>query len=137
MHEARFAGELTCRVTTSPTARRIPVPPLLLGPLVDNALKFGGKTSAPPRSIVVEAREADGQLLVEVTNSGTWVEPPAGRPGSGLANLRRRLEIAGIEHRLDFDVRGGFVTARVTLPGTTRATPAATNHQQPPQGGMP
>lgn len=137
VHEARFAGELTCRVTTSPTARRVPVPPLLLGPLVDNALKFGGKTSASPRSIVVEAREAAGQLLIEVTNSGSWLVPSPERPGSGLANLRRRLEISGIEHRLDFVVRGGFVTARVTLPGTTRAMPPAANHPTGPRGSVP
>jgi hypothetical protein len=116
VHEARFRGTLTCSVTSSPAARRVPVPPLLVGPLVDNALKYGGRTSGSPRSVAVEARVHGGELVVEVTNSGAWVEPAADRPGTGLANLRRRLELAGLDHRLEIEARGGGVTARITLP---------------------
>jgi hypothetical protein len=116
VHEARFRGTLTCRVTSDPAARRMAVPPLLLGPLVDNALKYGARTSPEPRSVVVEARVIGGQLVVEVNNSGSWVDPSANRPGTGLASLRRRLELAGVEHRLDIEAREGSVSARVTLP---------------------
>ena len=132
VHEARFRGSLSCRVTSDPAARRMAVPPLLLGPLVDNALKYGAQTSPEPRSVAVEARVTGGQLVVEVTNSGTWVEPAADRPGTGLANLRRRLELSGLEHRLDIEARAGVVTARVTLPASP-STPA----QPVPRGHLP
>jgi hypothetical protein len=121
VHEARFRGTLTCSVTSSPAARRVPVPPLLVGPLVDNALKYGGRTSTGPRSVAVEARVHGGELVVEVTNSGSWVEPAADRPGTGLANLRRRLELEGRDHRLDINTCASSVTARVTLPSDPRA----------------
>lgn len=116
VHEARFQGTLRCRVTSSPAARRVAVPPLLLGPLVDNALKYGSQTNPGPRSVVVEARVHGDDLVVEVTNSGSWVEPTGDRPGTGLANLRRRLELSELEYRLDVAARDGVVTARVTLP---------------------
>lgn len=116
VHEARFAGDLSCRVTSSPAARRVLVPPLLLGPLVDNALKYGSRTATGPRSVVVEARIRDGHLVVEVTNTGCWVEPPVDRPGTGLANLRRRLELSGVAHRLSLEPHDGGVTATVALP---------------------
>ncbi len=125
VHEARFAGDLSCRVTSSPAARRVPVPPLLLGPLVDNALKYGGRTATGPRSVVVEARVRDDRLVVEVTNTGRWVEPDPARSGTGLANLRRRLELSGLEHRVALEPHDGSVTARVELPSKPPAAPAA------------
>lgn len=107
VHEARFRDALACRVTSSPAARRVCVPPLLLDPLVENALKFGGRTSTSGvRSVTVEARVHGEQLLIEVTNSGCWVEPTPDRPGTGLVNLRRRLEVGPGD---------GVVTARVVL----------------------
>ncbi|MFM8414296.1 MAG: sensor histidine kinase [Planctomycetota bacterium] len=132
VHEARFRGTLTCRVTSAPAARRVAVPPLLLSPLVDNALKYGAQTSPEPRTVAVEARVTGGQLVVEVTNSGTWIEPASDRPGTGLANLRRRLELSGLEHRLDIDSHAGVVTARVTLPaGPSPATQPAPPDRRP------
>ncbi len=86
----------------------VPVPPLLVGPLVDNALKYGSQTSRGARSVAVEARVHGDQLVIEVTNSGAWVEPKGDRLGTGLANLRRRLEI---------EARAGSVTARVATAG--------------------
>jgi len=50
--------------------------------------------------------------------------------GSGLANLRRRLELAGLDPRLEIEARGGGVTARVTLP-------ADPNQHAPPEPREP
>jgi|GEM_PF-839677 len=133
VHEARFQGTLTCRVTSSPAARRVAVPPLLLGPLVDNALKYGSQTDAGPRSVVVEARVQGDELVVEVTNTGGWVEPAGDRHGTGLANLRRRLELADLEHRLEVVAQDGLVTARVTLPANP--SPAARGRPLDPLPG--
>jgi hypothetical protein len=131
VHEARFRGTLTCRVTSSPTARRVCVPPLLLDPLVDNALKFGGRTCVGPRTVVVEARVHGTTLVIEVTNSGSWVEPTHGRLGTGLVNLRRRLELTGLDARLEVGPGDGVVTARVVLP-TDRCSSSP-----PPTAGEP
>jgi LytS/YehU family sensor histidine kinase len=116
IHEARFCETLRCSVAASLTARRQLVPPLLLAPLVDNALKYGGQTSPLPRRVAVEAGlEADG-LVVTVSNSGRWIEPEASAAGTGLSSLRRRLELLEIAYQLGFHEAHGVVTARLVLP---------------------
>jgi len=68
------------------------VPPMLVQPLLENAFKFGPRTSAMPMHIEVTAVVENNRLQVAVANSGCWVPPSSGDSvGSGLANLRRRL----------------------------------------------
>lgn len=116
VQKARLDENLHCSVASEPTARQTEVPPLVLAPLLDNALKYAFKTSPAPWKVAVTARVAANRLVIEVANSGQWVEPDPARPGSGLANLRRRLELHGIDHALNFETAGGLVTARLSLP---------------------
>lgn len=120
IHEARFRETLSCSVAAEVAARRQLVPPLVLGPLVDNALKYGGTTSPQPRRVAIDARFEDDRLVITVANSGRWIEPGTGSSssasGTGLANLRRRLELLRLEYELSFDEADGVVTARLTLP---------------------
>lgn len=129
VHEARFGDDLRCSVASSPAARTTAVPPLVLAPLVDNALKYATRTAPPPWRVAVTARVDSGRLVIEVANSGRWVEPDPERPRSGLANLERRLELGGFSHRIDFTARDGIVTARLSLPveTTAEASSAALN----------
>jgi hypothetical protein len=116
VQEARLDEDLHCSVASAPTARQTEVPPLVLAPLVDNALKYAFKTSPAPWKVAITARVAADRLVIEVANSGQWVKPDPARPGLGLANLRRRLELHGIDHALDFATGGGLVTAQLSLP---------------------
>ena len=71
VHEARFEEDLRCSVGASPAARRIAVPPMVVAPLLDNALKFARQTSEPPWEISVTARMTDDRLILTVANSGS------------------------------------------------------------------
>jgi two-component system, LytTR family, sensor kinase len=116
VQKARLDEDLHCSVASAPSARRAEVPPLVLAPLVDNALKYAFKTSTAPWKVAITARVAADRLVIEVANSGQWVKPDPARPGLGLANLRRRLQLHGIDHALDFEAESGLVTARLSLP---------------------
>ena len=120
IHEARFRESLSCSVAASLAARRQLVPPLVLAPLLDNALKYGSQTSPLPRRVAVEAVVETERLVITVANSGRWIEPGA-TPGTGLANLRRRLELLGIRYQLNFHEADGLVTARLVLPAQVAA----------------
>jgi len=120
IHEARFRESLSCSVSASLAARRQLVPPLVLAPLLDNALKYGGQTSPLPRRVAVEAALETDRLVITVANSGRWIEPGA-TPGTGLANLRRRLELLGIRYELNFLEADELVTARLVLPAQLAA----------------
>jgi LytS/YehU family sensor histidine kinase len=92
LQRARFVGNLDCFIEASPAALQVLVPPMLVQPLLENAFKFGPRTSAMPMHIEVTAVVENNRLQVAVANSGCWVPPSSGDSvGSGLANLRRRL----------------------------------------------
>ncbi len=94
LQRVRFQEGLECRIAASPAARRVMVPPMIIQPLLENAFKFGRRRSAAPLSLSVEAVVAEGFLTVEVSNSGAWVEPGTNNTtGTGLSNLRRRLDL--------------------------------------------
>ena len=94
VQRARFGKALDCRIECTEEARKVLVPPVIVEPLLDNALKHGAITSPTPLRIVVDCRMEGSTLVVTVDNSGTWIEPGAdGRHGTGLANLRRRLNL--------------------------------------------
>ena len=99
VEKARFRESLVVETYLDPAARQLMVPGVILQPLLENALKYGHQTSPTPLRIILRVEVSSaGSLVVEVSNSGHWVEEPSSRPrhdvgGSGLANLRRRLEL--------------------------------------------
>ena len=89
VEKVRFEERLKVTYSVAKEAQQVLVPPFLLMPLVENAVKYG----TPPVEIHVDARLNNGDLMLSVRNSGEWVEPPGGNgTGTGLANLRRRLQ---------------------------------------------
>ena len=92
LQRARFSGQLDCYIEVSPAASKVLVPPMLVQPLLENAFKFGPRSSGMPLRVAVNASVRDGELVIDVTNSGRWVPPGSeGSTGTGHANLRRRL----------------------------------------------
>ncbi len=70
----------------------VPVPPLILQPLVENAIKHGLEPKIEGGSITVRARHESGELKLEVSDSGVGL--PEGRQttdGFGLTQVRERL----------------------------------------------
>ncbi len=71
---------------------QLPIPPLLLQPLVENAIKHGIEPKVEGGSISVCARQEVGQLLLEVSDTGVGLAPePDAASGFGLAQVRERL----------------------------------------------
>lgn len=118
VEKVRFEEKLDYRIMADPSARRLPAPIALVQPLLENAIKYGQRTSSWPLRVKVAAEVADGRLRVSVANSGKWVEPEAGRStGIGLANLRRRLDLLyGGQADLVTETVGDEVQVSVLLP---------------------
>ncbi|MDE3245861.1 MAG: histidine kinase, partial [Acidobacteriota bacterium] len=72
----------------------IEVPPLLLQPLVENAIKHGIAPSIPGGEVVLRARSQEGTIVLEVWNSGAPFLDNVARRGIGVKNLRSRLALA-------------------------------------------
>jgi LytS/YehU family sensor histidine kinase len=71
----------------------IELPPLLLQPLVENAIKHGIAPSIPGGDLIIRARAQDGAIFLEVWNSGIPFQNADARPGIGVKNLRSRLSL--------------------------------------------
>jgi hypothetical protein len=73
----------------------IEVPPLLLQPLVENAIKHGIAPSIPGGDLILRARAKDGAIFLEVWNSGKPfpIHGNSSGAGIGVKNLRSRLAL--------------------------------------------
>jgi len=116
----RMGARLRYRVETDPACRALPIAPMLLQPLVENAVMHGIEPKLEGGEIVVRTRIADGALCIEVADSGLGLGTALPRPGGGLglANLRERIrQLHGPHARLQlFDNQPCGVTARLLLP---------------------
>jgi hypothetical protein len=92
------------------------VPPLLLQPLVENAIKHGIAPSVAGGELVVRARTSGQDLALEVWNTGQPFQPRSTGSGIGITNLRSRLHLTyGKNAALDITERDGGTSARIRL----------------------
>lgn len=120
LHEAYFAVEklrfeerLQVSVDASADSRAAAVPPLLLAPLVENAVTHGRGT---PLVVALRAVVEHDRLSITVENSGEWTGT-APASGMGLSNVRERLALAyGTAASLHTESGEGLVRVRLTLP---------------------
>jgi LytS/YehU family sensor histidine kinase len=123
----RFGAALETRIDCDLDVRGVLVPPAVVQPLVENALKYGGEPGGGPLRVEVSARRAGDWLEVEVANNGRWLAPGhGGSTGTGLDSLAGRLKLllgpaAGLSH-LEED---GMVRVRVRIPAPVSASAPA------------
>ncbi|HWZ27391.1 MAG TPA: histidine kinase, partial [Gemmatimonadales bacterium] len=85
---ARFAERLTVRVEVDGALRNARVPPLVLQPLVENAIRHGDPGPGAKASILVRACRENGRLLLQVEDDGPGVRGPV-TEGVGLGATAR------------------------------------------------
>lgn len=129
IERSRFSDRLTVEVTATPEARSCAIPPLLLQPLVENAIRHGVSTSPTAGRVRVRAEVRTGRLVLTVEDDGPGMNgnPPRPGGGTGLPNTRERLRYAfGEDHSFDItSPEAGGTTIRVELPATTEYEPFA------------
>lgn len=112
----RLGARLRVDWAWDPGVDAIQVPPLLLQPLVENALKHGIAPHPGPGDLRILARRLEGGVFLEVRNTGR--PPSTPRPGAtGLRNLEDRLALAyGGRARFHLEREGEWTLARLELP---------------------
>jgi len=91
--ELRMGVRLRWRIDLPAELAGLRVPPMLLQPIVENAIKHGLEPTVDGGALTVTVRRDDQRLLLEVADTGRGIRATAPRdaPGLGLANLRARL----------------------------------------------
>lgn len=93
IEQLRYGELLSVSYDVDPGAEDILVPPMLLQPLVENAVKYGSDEAGRINLRIGAGRES-GELVVEVRDSGaTGTEPEAllEATGTGVRNVNQRL----------------------------------------------
>ena len=115
IQRARFSDRMSFAIEASDEVRRGAVPTLLLQPLAENALRHGIALSASPGVVNVRAFRSDGQLRIEIFNSGALGERSEG--GIGVRNTVDRLRhLYGDAGRFELSPANGGVIASVSIP---------------------
>lgn len=121
IEQVRFSDRLRVRVDVPEALRAAAVPPLILQPIVENAVRHGIAKLSAPGEIDITARREGGTLRIEVANDGAglspaWEERAAG--AVGIRNTRSRLEhLYGESQTFGLTVNGGGrVIASMAIP---------------------
>jgi signal transduction histidine kinase len=120
--EVRMGQRLRVRIDVPAELEGGLLPPLMVGTLVENAIKHGIGPRASGGCLSLTARRNGGDLEVEVADDGVGFRARSGR-GVGLSNIRARLETlfaAGGSLELASAQAGG-VTATLRLPFSSAA----------------
>jgi signal transduction histidine kinase len=91
MMTERFRGQLSLDLKVAPGLEAIEVPRLLLQPLVENALRHGLPDGRG--NVTVDVARQGTRLLYTITDDGVGIDGSGPKPGTGLSNVARRLEL--------------------------------------------
>jgi two-component system LytT family sensor kinase len=91
MMTERFRGQLSFVLKVAPGLETAEVPRLLLQPLVENALRHGLPDGRG--NLTVDVVRQGTKLLYTISDDGVGIEDTRIKPGTGLSNVARRLEL--------------------------------------------
>jgi len=94
MEQMRLGERLTVHWEWPEWADRIWLPPLLLQPLAENAIKHGISPSDEGGELHIACLREGSEVLLRVRNSGRMLNKTQ-RPGTGIYNLQARLQLWG------------------------------------------
>ncbi|HVN05767.1 MAG TPA: histidine kinase [Bryobacteraceae bacterium] len=117
VEQVRFGGRLQVEEQVAPDCEAAPVPPLLLQPLVENAVKHGIASMLDAGTIRLEAWRDGNALHIRVENPFDPEGATARRNGLGLQIVKRRLA-ARYGDRADLAIESGErqYRAEIVLP---------------------
>ena len=100
IEQVRFGHRLQATIDVPEELLGLPVPPLVLQPIMENAIKFGLYGTIEDVCITVYARKVGSFLAIDIANPYDPTSAPAKGTGFGLAAVRRRLYLLFVRNDL-------------------------------------
>lgn len=91
IEKVRFSHRLNTEIEVEEAAQALLMPPLLLQPIVENAIKFGLYNTTDSICIKIGVRALPEMLEIKIVNPFDPESPPQKGTGFGLSSIRRRL----------------------------------------------
>ena len=122
----RMGARMTYDMEVEPGLETVRMPPLLVQPLVENAVLHGIEPSAAGGSVLVSVERSAGAVRIRVTDDGVGMNPDTAGHGLGIANVRERLQSSfGTSGTVALsETPGGGVSAVLRIPVTPGADAA-------------
>jgi LytS/YehU family sensor histidine kinase len=120
----RMGDRLHYRIDVPDSLRDFRIPPLLVQPLVENAVKHGLEPSLSGGEVLVQGRRNGDSVMISVIDSGKGMNELSPGNGIGLENIKKRLDLLyGGRARLVFEEnRPSGVKAVIVIPYETDAS---------------
>lgn len=117
IERVRFGDRLRAKFDVADDVKAVPVPPLMLQPLVENAVHHGVAHLLEGGEVCVSAHRRDSFLEVVVENPCDPDRPASRSTGVGLVNVRSRVEtLCGHRASVDVDARESSFRVSILLP---------------------
>ena len=116
----RMGERLTLQIQVPDALKGVPMPPMMLQTLVENAIKHGLEPVPGGGTIWILAREAGGKVSITVADDGRGFSEDGGGTGIGLKNVRERLRLR-YGDAASFSIVANFpkgVAAIITVPNS-------------------
>jgi two-component system sensor histidine kinase AlgZ len=117
IEKIRFGSRLQTEMAVDDPAALCQVPPMILQPLIENAIKHGVEQLMEGGVIRISARCDGARLRLSVENPFDREQRSSRENGIGLTNITRRLQaIYGDQARIDWIKQENTFRAEITLP---------------------
>ena len=116
IEKLRFGERIQVEWSLDPDAASAKLPPLLLQPLVENAVKHGVEPSAQGAQIKISTQRRRSSVVIKVTNT---VPVGNSQPGNGLAlaNVRDRIRLLhDVQGQFQYALKDGVFQVRIEVP---------------------
>jgi two-component system, LytTR family, sensor histidine kinase AlgZ len=117
IEQVRFGSRLQFEQKVADRAKNCLIPPLLLQPLIENAVVHGIAHLIQGGSITLDVDAYADRLRIHIENPCDPERPRVKRGGVGLDNVRKRLQtISDTDARLDVKEHNSTFAADISLP---------------------
>jgi sensor histidine kinase YesM len=92
IQKIRMGERLHFKIELSDAVRKYPFPPMLLQPLVENAVKHGLEPKMEGGAIMIKVGEEDEVIRIEISDDGQGFSS-FNKTGVGIGNVRERIRL--------------------------------------------
>lgn len=120
IEKVRFGHRLTTTVIPDESAEKMLMPPMLLQPVVENAIKFGLYDTTGEINISIKSWVQDNMLHISIQNPfDSELQQPNKGTGFGLNSIQRRLYLLfARQDLLETDAHENIFTTTIKVPQT-------------------
>jgi two-component system sensor histidine kinase AlgZ len=116
IEQVRFGNRIQVEWALDESASGARLPPLLLQPLVENAVRHGVEPSASGAQIKISTQRRGSRVVIKVSNTVSGI---SSEPGNGLAlkNVRERLSLLhDVQSQFQSGLKQGEFLVRIEVP---------------------